>query len=66
MNISVNGESMRVKPAISIDDLIAYLNLTEKKIAVAIDQNIIPVSAYKNTTLQENNEIEIVRAVGGG
>lgn len=66
MNISVNGESMRVKPAISIDDLISYLNLTEKKIAVAINQNIIPASDYKKIKIQENNEIEIVRAVGGG
>ena len=41
-------------------------NLSQKKIAIAVNGSIIPKKEYQKIILKEGDKIEIVQAVGGG
>jgi len=46
--------------------VIDSLSLQNKKIAVEINEQIIPRSEYTKTLIKNGDSIEIVAAVGGG
>ena len=66
MHIVLNGEDRQVTDNLSISTLIAQLELTGKRIAVEINQDIVPRSAHASTHLREGDRVEIVHAIGGG
>ena len=68
MKIRVNGEEKTVNPNLNVHDLLILLELnpTQAGIAVAVDQEVIPKTAWQATELCENIEVEIIRAVQGG
>ena len=67
INILVNGSDMNITHRLSIVGLIELLEIhTEDNIAVEINREIIPRSHYRHHFLDNNDRIEIVRAVGGG
>lgn len=66
MNIIVNGESRSVAETCLLTDLIAELGLTQTRIAVEHNQDIVSRSAYSQTRLNEGDRLEIVKAIGGG
>jgi len=68
MKIRVNGEEKTVRPNSNVQDLLIALELnpTQSGIAVAVDREVIPKTAWQTTELSENSEVEIIRAVQGG
>ena len=68
MNIHVNGEETEVRRNLSIYDLLVVFKLDPKQsgIAVAVDREVIPKAAWRETELRENSDVEIIRAVQGG
>lgn len=46
--------------------LVEMLNMQNDKIAMEVNREIVPRSQYDVFTLNENDQIEIVRAIGGG
>lgn len=68
MKIYVNGKEKTVRPTLNVHDLLIALELdpTQSGIAVAVDQEVIPKTAWQATELRENSEVEIIRAVQGG
>ena len=66
MNITVNGESRTVEVNFSLEQLLKELDLQCKRIAVEVNRDIVPRSEYAGFTLNENDQIEIVNAIGGG
>jgi sulfur carrier protein len=66
-SIMVNGSGMTLTHRLSIRGLIELLEIHEEdNIAVEINREIIPRSRYRHHILENNDQIEIVRAVGGG
>jgi thiamine biosynthesis protein ThiS len=65
MRLTVNGEAMEVA-ATTIAALVAALRLDGRKLAVERNLAIVPRSAYAQTSLSEDDQIEIVAFVGGG
>jgi len=66
-SIMVNGSGMTLTHRLSIRGLIELLEIhVEDNIAVEINREIIPRSRYRHRILENNDQIEIVRAVGGG
>ena len=65
MNISINGIDKKIENGLFVSGLITELKLTGK-FAIEINGEIVPRSCYLETILQENDQIEIVSAVGGG
>ena len=66
MKITLNGETRAMRADTSLSDLIAELDLTNKRIAIEVNREIIPRSNFNNCELQEGDKIEIVHAIGGG
>ena len=66
MNIQVNGELKQIANGCSIADLLALLEITGRRIAVELNQEIVPKSLHTTTILQENDCVEVVHAIGGG
>tara|TARA_B100000614_G_C14419739_1_gene441403 strand:- start:663 stop:863 length:201 start_codon:yes stop_codon:yes gene_type:complete len=66
MNISINKEMMSLPEETTIADLLIKLDIEKKYIAVEINMEIIPKSDFDQFQLRENDQVEIIRAVGGG
>ena len=66
MQIILNGESRQVEEACSVSELIACPEITGKRYAVKINQQIIPKSRHQQTLLAAQDCVEIVQAIGGG
>ena len=68
MKIHVNGEEKEVRLNINVYDLLIALELelVQAGIAVAVDRVVIPKTAWQETKLCENSDVEIIRAVQGG
>lgn len=66
MKIKVNGEDREVSDSITAQQLIEELDLGDGRIAMEVNREIVPRSTYAEHTLQDGDQIEIVRAIGGG
>ena len=66
MNIQLNGEVTQVADGITAAQLIEQLGLGGKRLAVEGNLEIVPRSRYDSHTIQPNDRVEIVRAIGGG
>ena len=65
IGITLNGSEINLKSN-SHKELIESLNLSEARFAVEINREIVPKSQIDNYTLNEEDVVEIVIAVGGG
>jgi len=66
MKIFVNGEAREVAESLHISELIEMLDLTNRRIAVEINLEIVPRSSYETHCLRAGDKVEIVHAIGGG
>ena len=66
MNISINKEMISLPEETTLTDLLERLDIKRKHIAVEINMEIIPKSEFDEYRLKENDNVEIIRAVGGG
>lgn len=65
MKISVNNKET-VTEARNIADLAVELELPSDGIAIAVDNKMVKRSEWKNTTLEENSKVLIIKAACGG
>lgn len=61
----INGEARQVR-AITLAELIVELGLQDKRLAVELDEILVPKSKHAETALYDEAKIEIIQAVGGG
>jgi sulfur carrier protein len=66
MQIKINGDSKDLNDDCSVHQLIQQLDLADKRIAVELNGEIVPRSQFPETTLNADDRIEIVQAIGGG
>ena len=66
ITLSVNGESRNIGNVANIAGLLEELSLSGKRVAVEKNGEIVPRSRYRDTSVAEGDELEIVVAVGGG
>jgi len=66
MEIELNGEKMQVPTEISAAGLIDHLKLADKRLALEVNQEIVPRSQYAEVMIKDNDTVEIVHAIGGG
>jgi len=64
--LQVNGEARVLPEGSSVADLLVELELGERKVAVAVNREVIPRSACAARRLASGDRIEILEAVGGG
>ncbi|MEQ1437985.1 sulfur carrier protein ThiS [Fontimonas sp. SYSU GA230001] len=66
MQITVNGDIRRLDRPTTIADLLAELQLGERRVAVERNGEIVPRSRHAATPLADGDELLIVHAIGGG
>jgi sulfur carrier protein len=66
MQIYVNGEEKQIPDAIDMAGLIELMELTGQRIAVEVNEELVPRSTFPGYRLKEADRVEIIHAVGGG
>jgi len=66
LSLTVNGEPHRAPAGTTVRGLVELLQLGGRRVAVAIDRNVVPRSEHATRTLRDGDRIEILEAVGGG
>ncbi|MGQ7246403.1 sulfur carrier protein ThiS [Halomonas sp. V046] len=66
MQIQLNGESHDLGRAQTVAELIESLGLGGRRIAVELNEDIVPRSQHSETRLAAGDSVEIVHAIGGG
>ena len=66
MDLLVNGEHVELPDNTNVADLIKHLGCQDQRIALEVNEAIIPKSTHEEFLLSDNDKIEIIKAVGGG
>ncbi|MBT3048006.1 MAG: sulfur carrier protein ThiS [Candidatus Thiodiazotropha sp.] len=66
MQIYLNGEEKQIPDASNMARLIELLDLGGQRIAVEVNEELVPRSTFDQHQLHEQDRIEIIQAVGGG
>ena len=67
MNIMINGNNRHFDgESVTISALVMMLNLTDKRMAIEKNGEIVPRSQFDVVTIVDGDKLEIVGAVGGG
>lgn len=66
MNIIVNGSPRNVPDDLSAGELILALGLANRRLALEVNEEIVPRSQLETYRLSPGDRVEIVHAIGGG
>ena len=66
MQVQINGELREFEEPQSVHSIVTDLGLDPRKIAVERNLEIVPRSAYDQTTVGAGDRLEIVHFIGGG
>lgn len=66
MILVVNGKELEIDNNTNANDLINQLGYQDQRIALEVNEAIIPKSKHLEFTLNDGDKIEIIKAVGGG
>jgi len=66
MQITLNGKAHNCPDNLTAEQLVEQLGFAGKRLAMEINEEILPRSQHPSHRLQENDVIEIVHAIGGG
>ena len=66
MEVVINGNREQLPDGISAAALIERLGLGGQRLAMEINREIVPRSELDRRILEAGDQIEIVRAIGGG
>lgn len=65
-SILVNGEPRQVADGCTLAALLVEIGMAERRVAVAVNREVVPRSGFATRELREGDRIEILEAVGGG
>lgn len=66
IQIELNGAAYEIAPNQNVEALIEKLSLTGKAVAVAINRQIVSRSLWQQRQLEAGDQVDVVRAIGGG
>ena len=66
MEILINGTPHVVPEQTTASELLVFLELQGKRLALEVNQELVPRSQFATFVLQPNDAVEIVHAIGGG
>lgn len=66
MKIKVNNKEIEAASCINISQLITQLELPNQSIAVAVNNQMITRDKWDHSSLQENDNVVIIKAACGG
>lgn len=63
--VKVNGEMMSADGK-TVAELLESMEYGSQRVAVEINEEIVPRATYSETLLKDGDTVEVVRFVGGG
>ena len=66
MNIRLNGEDYLLDQGVTVAALIDRLALKGRRLAVEVNEEVVPGSRHAEHRLEEGDRVEVVHAIGGG
>ncbi|MFP3977131.1 MULTISPECIES: sulfur carrier protein ThiS [Marinobacter] len=66
MQVQVNGEAKVLTKGATVSSLLEEMALTGKRLAVEVNEDIVPRSQHVEFTLNDGDRVEVVHAIGGG
>ncbi len=66
MHIVLNGEEKTLATVLTVTQLLEQMGLTGRRVAVEVNQEIVPRSRHGEVELREHDQVEVVFAIGGG
>ncbi len=66
MKIFVNGQGQELPEGLNASGLIEQMGLTGRRLAMEVNEEIVPRSTFEKYVFEDGDRVEIVHAVGGG
>ena len=66
ISLTVNGSHRTLEEEMPLPALLDVLNVDLRRVAVAVNGEVVPKDSHASVTLRDGDEVEIVRMVGGG
>jgi sulfur carrier protein len=66
MKIMVNGQERTLAAPVTVAALLNELGMAGKRVAVEVNQEIVPRSRHGEFQLNDSDRVEVVFAIGGG
>ncbi|MBP5362905.1 MAG: sulfur carrier protein ThiS [Ruminococcus sp.] len=63
--LTINGREYDLNGK-TVSEALAELGYGEQRVAVELNESIVPKDQYNSTVLYEGDHLEVVRFVGGG
>ena len=62
----LNGQARDVGAIRTVLELLAFAGFADRRVAVEVNQAIVPRSEHASRRLADGDRVEIVHAIGGG
>ena len=66
ITIKLNGEEKEIKNNSNVNDLLTQLEIKAARLAIEVNEEILPRSQFDHYVFCQNDKVEIVHAIGGG
>ena len=66
MQITLNGEARTLPDGQTVAELVASLDLSDKRVAVEVNKDLVRRAEHPAHTLADGDVVEVVTLVGGG
>ena len=66
VTIQLNGERYEVPESLTVDELLARLEVDGRRVAVEVNELVVKKAAYADTIVRDGDAVEVVNFVGGG
>jgi len=66
LEIFVNGEARQIEEPCSVSKLLENMEIVGQRLAVEVNEEIVPKSRHAEHLFHDGDKVEIVHAIGGG
>jgi len=66
VNAIINGEPRRLAPGTTVADVVRSLTSAESGVAVALNDEVVPRTAWASTPVSPDDRVDVLTAVQGG
>ena len=64
--IILNGAPHQVASGATLASLVEALSLSNQAVALAVNRNVVPRQQWRERAMQPGDQVDVVRAIGGG
>jgi len=64
--VAVNGEQVELGPGATVETVVETLQIRSPGVAVALNGEVVPRSAWSGTNLRAGDSVEVLTAAQGG